>query len=91
MDYAVAFFGLNGLTALTNADFGERLYEMAKILTTVTRQFAKYTEVIDDTLEWGELVRTMVAHRDGTSVVNPLYAPRSRHGITGMGLPVVVP
>ena len=65
VDYAVASFSLNALTILSDADFGERLNEKAKIITTRTKLFAKYGEVIDDTLEWYELVRSMVAHREG--------------------------
>ena len=72
VDYAIASFSLNALSAFADVDFGDRLYEFAKIIATRTKLFGKFSEVIDDTLEWEELVRTLVRHRDGVPVSNPL-------------------
>ena len=39
---------------------------------------------------WDELVRSLVAHRDGAPVNNPLHAPRSGRVANILGPPTVV-
>ena len=75
VDYCVEAFGLNTLTAMSDASFGDRVFELFKVLANRTRLTAKFSEVLDDDLEWQEQVRVLVLHRDGTPAPNPLLAP----------------
>ena len=62
---ADASLSLNGLAALSDEDFCDRIFEFAKIITMRTKLLEKYADVIDDVLEWDELARPLVRRRDG--------------------------
>ena len=75
VEYVLAVFTLNALTAMRDRDFSDLLFVMLRIITTRMKILEKYQAVIDDELIWNDLCRNLVGHRDGTRIANPLYAP----------------
>ena len=75
VDYALACFTLNGLASWSDDLYGERLYELFKVAVAKTKIPAKFDNIINDDVEWDELVRALVRHREGRPAPNPLYEP----------------
>ena len=65
VDYALACFTLNSLSSWSDELFGERLYELFKVALAKTKILAKFDAIVNDDIEWEELVRALVRARDG--------------------------
>ena len=60
IDYMLESFGTNNVTALSDSEFGDRVFEVFKIVVMRTKRPTKFAWVLDDDLEWQEQIRVLV-------------------------------
>ena len=59
VDYTGEVFTVNDLALLSDAEYGDRIFEFLKIVTVRTKLCQKFADILDDDVEWQAVLRIL--------------------------------